>query len=153
METKIKPGLSTFSSSPQKLETPLAVSSSTNLSYVVKSQHHQYPFSTFHGWNETLDLKDQRVILDTICDYLTRNSDFFISQNAQITSTLSTEVSVLRLVGCQLPQGSMDHPEEHQHGKVSHNLWSFGHGGDIGPGCFPAKFSRGWRNTKIISSA
>lgn len=117
---KIKPGLSTFSSSPQKVGKHHLRYLLQLASYVVpKSQHHRTPiFLHSTAGMRLLDLKDQRVILDTICDYLTRNSDFYLPECPNHVNVIDGDVEGLYgWLAVNYLQGSMDHPEEHQHGK------------------------------------
>lgn len=117
---KIKPGLSTFSSSPQKVGKHHLWYLLQLASYVVpKSQHHRTPiFLHSTAGMRLLDLKDQRVILDTICDYLTRNSDFYLPECPNHVNVIDGDVEGLYgWLAVNYLQGSMDHPEEHQHGK------------------------------------
>lgn len=117
---KIKPGLSTFSSSPQKVgKHHLWYLLQLASSVVPKSQHHRTPiFLHSTAGMRLLDLKDQQIILDTICDYLTRNSDFYLPECPNHVNVIDGDVEGLYgWLAVNYLQGSMDHPEEHQHGK------------------------------------
>lgn len=117
---KIKPGLATFLLSPQKIgKHHLRYLLQLASAVVPKSQHHRTPiFLHSTAGMRLLDLKDQQRILDSICSYLTSNSDFYLPECTHHINVIDGDVEGLYgWLAVNYLQGSMDHPEDHQHGK------------------------------------
>lgn len=117
---KIKPGISTYSSSIQKVGKhhlrPLLQLAST---VVPKSQHSRTPiFLHSTAGMRLLDLSDKQSILNEVCNYLTKNSDFYLPDCPSHVNVLDGDIEGLYgWLAVNYLQGSMDHPEDHQHGK------------------------------------
>ena len=133
--------------SPEGRETPLAVSSSTSelcRSQIAASSNTH--FSTFHGWNETFGLEGSTSHLGYHLRLLDSKLGLLSPRIPKSRQRYRRRCRrSLRLVGCQLPPRFYGPPGRTPARQGSHNLWSFGHGGSIDPGCFPAKFNRNWR--------
>ncbi|EGV60697.1 hypothetical protein PSN45_001526 [Yamadazyma tenuis] len=117
---KVKPGISTFNLSPQKignhhLRPLLAVASRV----VPKSQHHRTPiFLHSTAGMRLLTPTEQQKILDTVCEYFQSNSDFFLPDCASHINVIEGDVEGLYgWLAINYLVGAFDDPQNHQHGK------------------------------------
>lgn len=117
---KIKPGISSFNSSIQKignhhLKHLLQLASAV----VPKSQHSRTPiFLHSTGGMRLLPPTEQQQILDNICKYITQNSDFFIPECSSHVNVIDGDVEGLYgWLSINYLIGALDNPLNHQHGK------------------------------------
>lgn len=117
---KIRPGISTFNSSPRKignhhLKGLLTVAASI----VPKSQHYRTPiFLHSTAGMRLLNPTEQQTILDTICGYLQSNSDFFVPECSSHINVITGDVEgIYGWLSINSLIGSFDIPEQHNHGK------------------------------------
>jgi len=117
---KIKPGISSFNSSIQKignhhLKHLLQLASAV----VPKSQHSRTPiFLHSTGGMRLLPPTEQQQILDTICKYISQNSDFFIPECSTHVNVIDGDVEGLYgWLSINYLIGALDDPLNHQHGK------------------------------------
>jgi Golgi apyrase len=117
---KIKPGISSFSQSPQKIGNHhikylLQLASSV----VPKLQHHRTPFFLHStAGMRLLSPNHQQKILNNICEYVTKNSDFYIPDCASHINVIDGDVEGLYgWLSINYMLESFDAPERHQHGK------------------------------------
>ncbi|ODV77063.1 uncharacterized protein CANTADRAFT_57044 [Suhomyces tanzawaensis NRRL Y-17324] len=117
---KIVPGISSFSESPQKigkhhLKDILQLASAV----VPKSQHHRTPiFVHSTAGMRLLTPTGQQEILDSICSYITGNSDFYLPECSTHINVLTGDVEGLYgWLSINYMNGALDHPDQHQHGK------------------------------------
>lgn len=117
---KIKPGISSFNSSPQKIGNHhikhlLQLASAA----VPKSQHSRTPiFLHSTGGMRLLTPKEQQQILENICSYITQNSDFFIPECSTHVNVIDGDVEGLYgWLSINYLIGAFDNPQDHAHGK------------------------------------
>lgn len=117
---KIKPGISSFNSSPQKIGNHHLKHLLQLASIVVpKSQHSRTPiFLHSTGGMRLLPPIEQQQILDNICKYITHNSDFFIPECSTHVNVIDGDVEGLYgWLSINYLIGALDNPQNHQHGK------------------------------------
>lgn len=117
---KIKPGISSFNSSPQKIGNHHVKYLLQLASAVVpKSQHHRTPiFLHSTGGMRLLTPTEQQQILDSICSYITNNSDFYIPECDSHINVIDGSVEGLfGWLSINYLIGALDNPNDHQHGK------------------------------------
>lgn len=117
---KIKPGIATFNSSPQKvgkrhLKKLLQVASGV----VPKSQHYRTPiFLHATAGMRSLPPREQFVILDNACRYFQQNSDFYVPDCASHVNVIDGDIEGLYgWLSINSLIKAFDQPESHQHGK------------------------------------
>lgn len=117
---KIKPGISSFQENPQKLgshhlEKLLDVATRI----VPKSEHHRTPiFLHSTAGMRLLPFDDQQKILDSICSYIQTKSSFYLPDCASHINVIDGDVEGLYgWLSINSLMGSLDRPEEHDHGK------------------------------------
>lgn len=117
---KIQPGLSSFSQSPQKVgKRHLRYLLSYASAVVPKSQHHRTPiFLHATAGMRLLPPKEQMPLLETVCEYLQTNSDFYIPHCKSHVNIIDGDTEGLYgWLSINYLMGAFDWPEEHQHGK------------------------------------
>ncbi|CUM67514.1 uncharacterized protein PRCAT00005213001 [Priceomyces carsonii] len=117
---KIRPGISSFNASPQKignhhLKYLLSVASTV----VPKSQHTRTPiFLHSTAGMRLLNNLEQQQILENICSYFTYNSDFYMPDCASHVNVIDGDVEGLYgWLSINYLVGALDSPEKHKHGK------------------------------------
>ncbi|KAK6455678.1 nucleoside diphosphatase [Scheffersomyces xylosifermentans] len=122
---KVKPGISSFNSSPQKigkhhLNYLLRLASSV----VPKSQHYRTPiFLHSTAGMRLLNPTEQQQILDNICSYISSNSDFYIPECSSHVNVIDGDIEgIYGWLSINSLKGALDHPEKHDHGK-NHNTY------------------------------
>ncbi|CAH2352904.1 golgi apyrase [[Candida] railenensis] len=117
---KIKPGVSTFNESPQKIgKHHIKHLLSLANSVVPKSQHYRTPFFLHStAGMRLLSPKEQQQILDNICEYVQRKSEFYLPDCASHINVIDGDIEGLfGWLSVNNMVGSFDHPDKHQHGK------------------------------------
>ncbi|KAK6205354.1 nucleoside diphosphatase [Scheffersomyces amazonensis] len=117
---KIKPGISSFQMSPQKIGNHHIKYLLTLASSVVpKSQHYRTPiFLHSTAGMRLLTPTEQQQILGNICSYITSNSDFYIPDCASHINVIDGDFEgIYGWLAINSLKGSFDHPEMHDHGK------------------------------------
>lgn len=117
---KIKPGISSFNSSPQKIGNHHLKHLLQLASIVVpKSQHSRTPiFLHSTGGMRLLPPTEQQQILENICKYITHNSDFFIPECSTHVNVIDGDIEGLYgWLSINYLIGALDNPQNHQHGK------------------------------------
>ena len=122
---KVKPGISSFNLSPQKignyhLKHLLQLASSV----VPKSQHYRTPiFLHSTAGMRLLTPTEQTLILNNICSYITNNSDFYIPECASHINVIDGDFEgIYGWLSINSLKGAFDNPEQHDHGK-SHSTY------------------------------
>lgn len=117
---KVTPGLSSFAESPQKLKKHhldylLQLASAV----VPKSQHSRTPIFLHATAGMRLLLpSDQAPILETACEYLQANSDFFIPDCTSHVNVIDGDTEgIYGWLSINYMIQAFDKPELHQHGK------------------------------------
>lgn len=117
---KVKPGIASFNTSPQKigkhhLKHLLDLASSV----VPKSQHYRTPiFLHSTAGMRLLNPTEQERLLSNICDYFRGNSDFYLPDCASHINVLDGNVEGLYgWLAINYLKGALDDPESHNHGK------------------------------------
>ncbi|GEQ67823.1 hypothetical protein JCM33374_g1489 [Metschnikowia sp. JCM 33374] len=116
----IKPGLSSFNQSPQKVgKHHLGYLLNLASSVVPKSQHHRTPiFIHATAGMRLLPPNEQEPILENVCQYLRTNSDFFMPDCKSHVNIIDGNIEGLYgWLSINYLVGSFDRPDEHQHGK------------------------------------
>ncbi|KAK6464260.1 nucleoside diphosphatase [Scheffersomyces coipomensis] len=117
---KIKPGISSFNQSPQKIGNHHIKYLLTLASSVVpKSQHYRTPiFLHSTAGMRLLTPTQQQQILTSICNYITNNSDFYIPECSSHINVIDGDFEgIYGWLAINSLKGSFDHPELHNHGK------------------------------------
>lgn len=118
--TKIKPGISSFNESPQKIGKHHFRSLLQLASAVVpKSQHSRTPiFVHATAGMRTLPPNEQYEILDNICSYLTSSLDFYLPDCKSHVNVIDGDIEgIYGWLSINYLIGSFDNPEDHQHGQ------------------------------------
>lgn len=119
-KTKIKPGISTFAQSPQKI-------GKHHLKYLLKlaekvvpeSQHSRTPiFLHSTAGMRLLTPSQQQTVLDEVCEYFTTKSKFYLPDCSSHINVIEGDIEGLYgWLSSNYLMGSFDHPQSHQHGK------------------------------------
>lgn len=118
--TKIKPGISTFAQSPQKIgKHHLKYLLNLAEKVVPKSQHHRTPiFLHSTAGMRLLTPSQQQTVLDEVCEYFTSKSSFFLPDCSSHINVIEGDIEGLYgWLSSNYLMGSFDHPQDHQHGK------------------------------------
>ncbi|OBA19652.1 hypothetical protein METBIDRAFT_79649 [Metschnikowia bicuspidata var. bicuspidata NRRL YB-4993] len=116
----IKPGLSSFNQSPQKVgKHHLNYLLNLAGSVVPKSEHYRTPiFVHATAGMRLLPPNEQEPILENVCQYLIQSSDFFMPDCKSHVNIVDGNIEGLYgWLSINSLVGSFDWPEEHQHGK------------------------------------
>ncbi|KAM9931691.1 hypothetical protein OXX80_008652 [Metschnikowia pulcherrima] len=116
----IRPGLSSFNESPQKVgKHHLSYLLNLASSVVPKSEHYRTPlFIHATAGMRLLPPNEQEPILENVCQYLMYNSDFFMPDCKSHVNIIDGNIEGLYgWLSVNYLIGSLDKPEEHQHGK------------------------------------
>ncbi|KAG7193398.1 uncharacterized protein KQ657_000816 [Scheffersomyces spartinae] len=117
---KIRPGISSFNASPRKIGNHHIKGLLTMAASIVpKSQHYRTPiFLHSTAGMRLLNPTEQQTILDTICEYLQSNSDFFVPECSSHINVITGDVEgIYGWLSINSLIGSFDTPEQHNHGK------------------------------------
>lgn len=117
---KVKPGLSSFKSSPHKIgKAHLKHLLSLAANVVPKSQHYRTPiFLHSTAGMRLLTPTEQSILLDNVCSYFTQKSDFFMPDCPSHVNVIDGSVEgIYGWLSINYMKESFDHPENHQHGK------------------------------------
>lgn len=118
--TKIKPGISTFDQSTQKIgKHHLKYLLKLAETVVPKSQHARTPiFLHSTAGMRLLTPTEQQKILDSVCEYFTDKSNFFLPDCSSHINVIEGDIEGLYgWLASNYLMGSFDHPQDHQHGK------------------------------------
>lgn len=117
---KVKPGISTFNNSPQKIgKHHLKYLLATASRVVPKSQHYRTPiFLHSTAGMRLLTPLEQQKILNNICEYFQSQSDFFLPDCASHINVIEGDIEgIYGWLAINYLVGSFDNPMNHQHGK------------------------------------
>lgn len=119
-KNKVKPGISTFNNSPQKVGNHhLKYLLTTAGRIVPKSQHYRTPiFLHSTAGMRLLTPPKQQKILNNVCKYFKSQSDFFLPDCASHINVIEGDIEgIYGWLAINYLVGSFDNPSDHQHGK------------------------------------
>lgn len=130
----IKPGISSFLESPQKVGSlHLSYLLSLASAVVPKLQHHRTPiFLHATAGMRLLKASDQEPILEAACTYISTHSNFYMPDCASHVNVLDGDTEGLYgWLAINYLMQLMDRPDLHQHGKGHHTYGLLDMGGAL----------------------
>ncbi|KAF5209438.1 GDA1/CD39 (nucleoside phosphatase) family protein [Clavispora lusitaniae] len=117
---KMSPGLASFNESPGKVGNHhLSYLLSLASSVVPKSEHYRTPiFLHATAGMRLLPPNEQEPIMENVCQYLQSNSDFYLPHCQSHVNIIDGDTEGLYgWLSINYLMNSLDHPEDHDHGK------------------------------------